>query len=318
MPTNTLLTAIRSHLKLHPTHTVIIEPIQSGASGRTLLRLRPDGYPTFIGLHYTDERADNAFFLPVAHFLKDIGLNVPAVLYANQVKNLALVEDLGDTNLLSLKDAPYQEREPYYRSVFQQLDRLRDTKVPKDLKLMPPFTVESYHWEQEYFIEHFVETHLGLDGSPLRESEELAALRKRLGAVQRGLVHRDLQSQNILLHENKAWLIDFQGMRLGHQEYDLASLLYDPYMDHSEEDIQRLLGLWEEITEELPIDALLRDCATQRLMQTLGAFANIVHNHKNDWYLPHIPTAVRSLRSITADSPLEEPLRAVLEHALPA
>ena len=312
MPTNTLLTAIRAHLKLHPTHKVIIEPIQSGASGRTILRLRPDDYPTFIGLHYTDERPDNTFFLPIAHFLNKIGLNVPAVIYDNHGKNLALVEDLGDSDLLSLKDAPYEEREPYYRSLFQQLDKLMCTKVPKDLEMMPPFTEESYLWEQNYFIDHFVEEHLGLDGTTLRENEELAALRKRLGAVQRCLVHRDLQSQNILLHDNKAWLIDFQGMRLGHQEYDLASILYDPYMDHSDEDIERILDLWEEVAEERPIDALLRDCAAQRLMQALGAFANIVHNYNNDWYLQHIPTAVASLKKIVAGSPLEAPFAQAL------
>lgn len=318
MPSNILLSAIRAHLKLHPTHPVIIEPIQSGASGRTILRLRPDDYPTFIGLHYTNERPDNAFFLPIAHFLKDLGLNVPAVLYDNRVKNLALVEDLGETDLLSLKDASWEEREPYYRSVFEQLHKLTDTKAPKDLEMMPPFTEESYHWEQNYFIDHFVEQHLGMDGSELRDCPILSSLRKRLGAVQRGLVHRDLQSQNILLHDNQAWLIDFQGMRMGHQEYDLASFLYDPYMDHSDEDVAKLLELWEDVTGDLPIEPLLVDCAAQRLMQALGAFANIVHNYHNDWYLQHIPTAVRSLQKITADTPLEDTLAPVFGKAVPA
>jgi aminoglycoside/choline kinase family phosphotransferase len=315
MPANTLLTAIRAHLKLHPTHTVVIEPIQSGASGRTILRLRPDDHPTFIGLHYTNERADNAHFLPVAHFLKDAKLNVPSVLYDNAARNLALVEDLGDTDLLSMKDAPFEEREPYYRSIFEQLDRLCYTRAPKDLDLMPPFTEESYQWEQEYFIEHLVGTHLGMDGSALHDDPALTALRHRLGATHRHLVHRDLQSQNILLHDNKAWLIDFQGMRLGYQEYDLASLIYDPYIDHSEEDIERLLDLWEDVSEERPIPALLRDCATQRLMQALGAFGNIAHNYENEWYLPHIKTASRSLLRVTAGSDLHAPLAAYLEKA---
>ena len=315
MAADTLLTATRAHLDLHPTHQVIIEPIQTGASGRTILRMKPEGHPTFIGVHYTKERADNEFFLPLAHFLKDAGLNVPAVLYDNHGKNLALVEDLGDTDLLSLKDAPWEEREPYYRDIFRQLDKLMFTKVPKDLELMPPFTEESYHWEQNYFIDHLVEEHLGLDGDPLRECPILAGLRKRLGAVQRCLVHRDLQSQNILLHDGKAWLIDFQGMRLGHQEYDLASLLFDPYIDHSEEDIERLLDLWEEVSEERPIEALLIDCAAQRLMQALGAFANIVHNYENDWYKQHIPTAARTLRRLITDTPLEDALADVLDKA---
>ena len=315
MPANTLLTAIRGHLRLHPTHTVIIEPIQAGASGRTLLRLRPDGHPSFIGLHYTNERPDNAFFLPVAHFLKSAKLRVPEVLYDNPGKNLALVEDLGDQDLLSLKDAPFEDRAPYYRSVFEQIDRLYYTKAPKDLELMPPFTEETYKWEQNYFINHLVEEHLGLDGDPLRESPELAALAKRLGGSHRNLVHRDLQSQNILLHNDQAWLIDFQGMRLGYQEYDLASFILDPYMDHSEDEVERLWEIWEDVAEERPIPALFRDCAAQRLMQALGAFGNILHNYEKDWYAPHIPTAARILRRTIADSELEDVLAPVLDKA---
>ena len=145
MAADLLLTAIRQHLNLYPTHKVILEPITSGASGRTLARLKPEGHPTFIGLHYTDERSDNAFFLPIAAFLKSAKLNVPIVLYDNQPKGLAIVEDLGEADLLSLKDEPYEVREPYYRSVFTQLDKLAYTKAPKDLEMMPPFTDRDLH-----------------------------------------------------------------------------------------------------------------------------------------------------------------------------
>ncbi|MEM9079855.1 MAG: phosphotransferase [Verrucomicrobiota bacterium] len=292
-----------------------MEPITNGASGRTLARLKPEGHATFIGLHYTDERKDNEFFLPLAKFLKGVKMNVPTVLYDNRVKGLAVVEDLGEVDLLSMKEASWEEREPYYRSIFEQLDRLGFVKVPKDLEMMPPFTVESYLWEQNYFIDHLVGDHLGMEGEGLRESEVLEALRERLGRSYRRLVHRDLQSQNIVLHEGKSWLIDFQGMRLGHQEYDLASLIYDPYMDHSEEDCERLLDLWEDITEERPIPQLLRDCAAQRLMQALGAYGNIVENFGNEWYRQHIPTAARTLLRVIADSELEEPLQGVLKQA---
>lgn len=306
MAADLLLTAIRQHLNLYPTHKVILEPITSGASGRTLARLKPEGHPTFIGLHYTDERPDNGFFLPIAAFLKQARLNVPVVLYDNQPKGLAIVEDLGGVDLLSLKDAPFQEREPYYRSVFEQLDRLTYTKVPKELEMMPPFTVETYTWEQNYFHEHFVEGVCGMDATALRESEALEKLSQRLGKSHRHLVHRDLQSQNVILSDEKAFLIDFQGMRLGHQEYDLASFIYDPYMNHSAEEQERMLDIWEDITEERPIPQLLRDCAIQRLMQALGAYGNLVLNVKNDWYAPHIPVAKNLLKQVVEDSEFEE------------
>ena len=316
MAADLLLTAIRQYLDLHPTHKVILEPITSGASGRTLARLKPDDHPTFIGLHYTDERQDNAFFLPIAAFLKSAKMNVPLVIYDNPGKGLAIVEDLGEVDLLSLKDEPWDVREPYYRSVFSQLDKLAFTKVPKDLEMMPPFTSETYEWEQNYFIDHFVEEHLGLDGASLRASEELKALSTRLGKSHRHLVHRDLQSQNICLARDKAYLIDFQGMRWGHQEYDLASFVYDPYMDHSAEDRERLLDLWEDITEERPVPQLFRDCSIQRLMQALGAYGNLVGNSSNEWYRPHIPVAAKLLQEVIADSEFEDILGPSLSAAL--
>ena len=267
MPADTLLTAVRAHLDLDPTHQVLMEPIQKGASGRTIIRITADGHPSFIGVHYTLERSDDANFLPVADFLTAAGLNIPKVLYDNVRRQVALVEDLGDDDLLSLKDSPYEEREPYYRSAFEQLDSLLYTRPPKDFELQPIFDEPLYKWEQDYFLEHYVEGHLGKDAGELRDDPGLALLRKRLGATAPHMVHRDFQSQNLLLKDNKAYLIDFQGLRMGRQEYDLASLLYDPYMNHSKEDRDKMIELWEEVTEEAPIEPLLKDCATQRLMQ---------------------------------------------------
>ena len=316
MAADTLLTAVRAHLQLQPDHTVILEPIKRGASGRTVVRLKAEGHPPFIGIHYTMERKDNRFFLPVAHFLRKNRLNVPEVLYDNPGRHIALVEDLGEKDLLSLADHPWEVREPYYRSALEQLDRLFYIRLPRDLELSPPFGPEVYAWEQDYFIDNFVERHLGLDGTALRDHEELSRLSKNLGASHRNLVHRDFQSQNLIVHEEKTWIIDFQGLRLGRQEYDLASLIYDPYLNHSEEDQNKLLDLWEEISEERPVPELLRDCAIQRLMQALGAYAYILHEQRNDWYAQHISAGARLLLAQIEDTPLDDLLRPILEGAV--
>ncbi len=316
MAADTLLTAVRAHLQLQPDHTVILEPIKRGASGRTIVRLKAEGHPPFIGIHYTLERKDNRFFLPVAHFLRKNHLNVPEVLYDNPGRNIALVEDLGEKDLLSLADQPWEEREPYYRSALEQLDRLFYIRLPRDLELSPPFGPETYAWEQDYFIDNLVEKHLGLAGADLRNHGELSRLSNNLGASHRNLIHRDFQSQNLIVHDGKTWIIDFQGLRLGRQEYDLASLIYDPYLDHSEEDQNRLLDLWEEISEERPIPELLRDCAIQRLMQALGAYAHILHEQRLEWYAQYISVGAKLLLTQVENTPLEEPLRPILESAM--
>lgn len=318
MPANTLLTAIRAHLNLDPTHTVVIEPITKGASGRTIIRLKPQGHPNYIGIHYTMERADNANYLPVSEFLDKAKLNVPHVLYDNTGRCCALVEDLGDIDLLSLKDEPWEVREPVYKSAFQQLDKLFYTRPPKTLEFQPEFDAEMYVWEQEYFFDNFAEAHLGMtpaETEPLRNHPALKHMAESLGASARHLVHRDFQSQNIILKDGKAFLIDFQGMRRGRQEYDLASLVYDPYMDHSAEEREKLIDMWEEITEERPMDDILHKCATQRLMQALGAYGNLVANKNEEWFAQHIPAAVRLLRELVTGTDLADAILPVLDRS---
>ncbi|MEY5013310.1 MAG: hypothetical protein RLY69_1025, partial [Verrucomicrobiota bacterium] len=103
-----------------------------------------------------------------------------------------------------------------------------------------------------------------------------------------------------------------QGLRRGRQEYDLASLIFDPYLDHNAEEREALLELWEDIADERPEASLFHQCASQRLMQALGAYANIVHNRGDEWYRPHIATAARLLGEVTVNTPLEAPLAPVL------
>jgi len=318
MPTDSILYATRQYLGIDPTVIVTLIPIKRGASGRTIVRVKAPGRDPFIGIHWTDERPDSDNFLPVAKFLKATKINVPEIYHEIPHRRVALVEDLGDTDLLSLKGRPFEEREPSYRSALQQIDKLFYSKGPKDFELMPPFDESLYRWEQEFFFDHLVEGLLGMNAAELRQSPEFAALARRLGASSKHLVHRDFQSQNLLIKDGKLYMIDFQGLRRGRQEYDLASLIFDPYMDHSEDEREALLDLWEEISDERPEKTLFHQCAAQRLMQALGAFGNILENRGDEWYRQHIPVAAKSLRFVTEGTAIGEALEPVLAKSLQA
>jgi aminoglycoside/choline kinase family phosphotransferase len=132
------------------------------------------------------------------------------------------------------------------------------------------------------------------------------------------LVHRDFQSQNIIIRNGQAYLIDFQGMRPGLAEYDLASLVYDPYVNLSAAERMELIAYYREqqIKNGVVVNGeftdKLRLCAMQRLMQALGAygFLGLVKGHKH--FLKHIPKALESLRGIVADIDNVGPLREIL------
>jgi aminoglycoside/choline kinase family phosphotransferase len=311
MSTEAILTSVRQFLGVDPTVPVTLEPIKRGASGRTVVRVKTPLRDSFIGVHWTAEREDNDRFVPAARMLRQAGLRVPEILLDQPRYRVALVEDLGDESLHCRKEQPFAGRLPLYESAMRQIDRLFFAKVPKDFELMPPFDAGMYRWEQEYFFDHLVEDHLGMDAGFLRGNPVFSEQAAQLGAVSRHLVHRDFQSQNLMVRGNEVWMIDFQGLRRGRQEYDLASLIYDPYMDHDAEQREALLDLWEEISEERPEEGLFRQCAAQRLMQAMGAYGNILRQRGDEWYRPHIRTAARLLEEVVDGTPLEKPLSAV-------
>ena len=136
------------------------------------------------------------------------------------------------------------------------------------------------------------------------------------------MVHRDFQSQNIIMRNAQAHLIDFQGMRPGLAEYDLGSLLFDPYITFSHAERDELLRAYEEKREAalLPVSPQFREifrlCAIQRLMQALGfyGFAAMVKDNKT--FLNYVPAAMTSLRSLVGEIANLEALRVVLERQL--
>lgn len=316
MAADQILTTVRQYLDYDPTQPVTLVPIKRGASGRTIVRVKTEEYEPFIGIHWTDERPDNDFFPPVCHFLENAGIHIASVLHEDLKWRVMLVEDLGDDDLLSLKGQPFEVREPYYRSAFKQLDKLFYSRAGRSAEFNPDFDAAMYRWEQEYFFEHLVEGLLRMDAGELREMPEFRDLAARLGGISKHLVHRDFQSQNLMLVDGEVYWIDFQGMRRGRQEYDLASLIHDPYMDHSAEDRGRLMRLWEDIAEDRPPEGVFRDCAIQRLMQAMGAYGKILCQQGEEWYRPHVAAGARQLAAVIEGTPFEGPLEGVIDKAL--
>jgi len=220
-------------------------------------------------------------------------------------------------------------RRAFYESALDQIATLHalPESVCIEMKehLPAEFNAELYGWEQNYFFENCLGRYFGMDEAQWCELATLPPLRKiadQLARLPRVLVHRDFQSQNIIIRNSLAYLIDFQGMRPGLPEYDLASLLFDPYVDPSKTERDELICYYREKQAENgriidgEFDEILRLCAMQRLMQALGAygFLGLVKGHKH--FLKHVPAAMTSLAVIVSEiGGLEKLNRALIESA---
>lgn len=269
-----------------------LKAVTSGASGRIILR-----GGGVLGICWTNERADNNSFLPAARGLARAGIPVPAVLAERRLPDdggACLVTDLGPCELVRLRDASWPVKRDAWLAAFRTLRQL-DALAP-DWPLQPPFDAALYRWEQEYFAQHLIGRHLGGDADAFLQTEAPRRVADWLASQARVPVHRDCQSPNIMIRDGVAWLVDFQGMRMGLREYDLASLLFDAHMPMLPEQRTELLDAWAELSGA-PVDPeRFAACALQRIMQALGAYANIGYNQGKPEYLDLIPIGLKHLR----------------------
>src|SRR6266436_10059300 len=328
MRTALLLRRTRMHFPRLDVDHIKIRPIEKGGSDRKFYRIQCGADSAAAGLvlvKYNLEREENRHYVQIASFLDARGIRVPKIYFHDPAEGLIWIEDLGERDLCSYQHESWLVRRAFYESALDQIVKLHSLpeSVCVEMKehLPAEFNAALYRWEQKYFFDNCLGRYFKIDESKRKELAALSRLReipKHLAGLPRVLVHRDLQSQNIIIQNGQANLIDFQGMRPGLAEYDLASLLSDPYVDLTEAERAELITYYREqqskseTTRGGDFDSTLRLCVMQRLMQALGAygFLGLVKGNQN--FLKYIPRAVRSLRDTVAKIDTLEPLASFL------
>lgn len=305
-----------------------VERITKGGSDRRYWRLRSPER-SIIFMAYTDLRADNLSFAPATGFLSSRGVSVPAILAHDDAGRYLWSEDAGATDLWDFRDAPWEVRAPLYKATLEQaakIHRIAEKAVPENLRsrLQRGFDAELYRWEQDYFFNRFALTFSALELPELdaiHSSHAFRNLADELGSLPRFLVHRDFQSQNVIIRDAASdcpgvCLIDYQGVRPGLPEYDLASLLLDPYVTLGTAEKEELLQHYRDCRANDPEWAwnaeLYAKCAAQRLMQALGAYGYLGEVLGKREFLRHIPAATERLRQTIAGANILPELAAVL------
>lgn len=295
--TRASLTAKLALAGFAPTQTSLIN---KGASLRKFLRFK-DGVSgkKLVACFYGKQKREDALYAKIAAFLKKNSVDVPQTVYADARKRVFVMEDGGSLDLLTLARENPRECKPYYLAAADNA-RMLHTKataafLSKPFELSQPFDAALYDWEQNYFKNECMRSKFGVEPDAELENE-LLVIKQILLKQPLVLLHRDFQSQNIMIDGGRISLIDFQGMRLGCAFYDLASLIFDPYADLPD-------GLGGEIVRRYlqrdPTDAenaLLYTAACQRLMQALGAYGFLSIKKKMPEYAQYFSPALARLQ----------------------
>jgi aminoglycoside/choline kinase family phosphotransferase len=311
-PRKDMIVFAREALGLSKSVSIELSPLEGRGSDRTFFRLRWDRDESAILVRYDPKRVENAYYADIAAFLREIDVPVPRLIRHDPAGCLIAMEDLGEMDLWGFRETLWETRRLLYQKTLTMVHRLHS--FPKDdfpsgrVRLMEGFGPHLYRWERDYFRDHFVRdvTEIKLGPSFERELEaELSSLAERLGETVRCLVHRDLQSHNVMIREREPFFIDFQGMRFGSPFYDLGSLLCDPYVNFSRSEQNQLLSFYYGLSKWDRDWATFRDtfweASAQRLMQALGAYGFLGFKKGLTTFLDHIPAGLRHLQHAASE-----------------
>ena len=287
-----------------------VVPLTGDASDRRYFRILIADAPSIVlSLHAAPFAFETLPFVNVARLLARMPVPIPALLgHADDLGVLAL-EDLGDVTLQAhLGAATPAEHAALYRQSVALIATLQrrgaELASPDYLPYGIAFDVEKLTWEMDFFIKHFLEAYRGVVLSGDQRADlraEMGVLVETLASEHRVLCHRDYHSRNLMLHDGKLFIIDFQDARMGPDTYDLVSLLRDSYVDLPEHTVDELIAYFLALKGETERAEAFRQrldlMALQRNLKALGTFGYQTTARRNPVYIQYIPRTLRYVRT---------------------
>ena len=286
-----------------------VVPLTGDASDRRYFRvLFPDGTSQVLALHAGPIELATLPFARVAELFRQIPLPIPRILGHSDALGLVALEDLGDVTLQAhLGAAPALDHAARYREAVAHVHLLqtRGAELSSDVYLpyRIAFDVEKLTWELDFFVRHFMEAYRGVTLSPAERralSDEWQSLACELADEPRVLCHRDYHSRNLMLHDGRLYIIDFQDARLGPDTYDLASLLRDSYVEVTDRELDDLVAYFLALRGDRDVDEFRRRfdlMALQRNLKALGTFGYQTTARANPVYIQYMPRTLRYARA---------------------
>ena len=249
-------------------------------------------------------------FNSMQKFLRNLDIPVPDIFHFDAKHGLLFLMDCGDTHLVDKITEEPKKTVFWYQKAIDIIVtfhiRATDTITPDSPAHSLFFDEEKLLWEMDFMLEHYVQGMLmcaSTKDQTNKVREAFRALCKTLSKEDRVFTHRDYHSRNIMIHNGKLKVIDFQDARMGPCQYDLVSLLKDSYVVLNESVRSELLEYYIECMEQNgrevirePFYKIFEWMSLQRNLKAIGTFA---YQHKvlgNDRYLQYIEPTLDYLR----------------------
>lgn len=290
--------------------------IGTGGSDRNYYRIKSHEHSAVL-MQCSENDTEFQRHIEYTRFFQKFSIPVPKLIEVQHINKRALFEDLGDLSLYNYLKCPREQKDvgEVYKRVIDILI-LMHTTVAEHVAECPAllnrvFDYEHLRWETNYFIERFVEGIRDIRiKNPSALNDEFHKLALKVDSFPKTVIHRDFQSQNILITKGGIpRVVDYQGARIGPPSYDVVSLLWDPYYRLEDDLREQLLEYYTgkmiefynsnknlETNPSVPPLATLLPCRLQRHMQALGAYGFLSRIKGKKYFLKYVPEGLRLLK----------------------
>lgn len=316
-----------------------IKKLSSSGSARRYFRIFFKNEETSIYCE-SENIKENETFISLARYLHSRGLPVPDIIGINEDYSGYFLEDLGDTDLFGLiRERTNLKNTSSYDTINQFEERFQNTIEAVITCLVkfqtlnreewdniigfPPFSRDLISFDLNYALDNIFSP-LKVEYNEAKLENEFQLISQRLmsyPSVLWGLMYRDFQSRNIMLHPGP-YLIDFQSARFGPGIYDLVSFAWQAKAGFSDEDREHIINVYckrltdvkgnksglSSLEAEEKIKGEVKYWALFRIMQTLGAYGLRGIKEGKPHFIESLPYAVNNLQKLLSTSKLNQEL----------
>ena len=271
-----------------------IKPIKGDASSRLYYRITTTK-TTYLLMHTTNDQKCYDDFLQIGKQWHESGLPVPKIFSNDKTKALMLLEDFGQTQLLS-KLENTENADHFYNIA---IDDLLQIQRVSNVKSLPAFNAAMIKEELDLFPTWCLNKLLNIE----LDNKDQEFLKKfnyllldELLSQPYVTTHRDYHSRNIMVVSNdKLGIIDFQDAVAGPITYDIVSLLRDCYIAWPQQKTYDWLKKFikkNEILNQVPYEHIQKwfdFTGVQRHIKVLGIFSRLSIRDGKLGYLKDMP-----------------------------
>lgn len=317
---STDIEALKTFVKSVTHSEVTLLPLNGDASFRRYYRV--EGC-SLIAVDSPPDTQKNHEFVAIDKALCEAGIKVPGIIKTDFTQGFLLEEDLG--NITFADTAVGKAQQDWYDKAVDLLPKIAMCQCPDLPKFDESFIKRELSIFEEWMIGKKLNLDLSLSDSMLLE-DAFALLARKCLTGPTCTMHRDYHSRNLMVTGDSLAVIDFQDMVEGPLCYDLASLLFDCYVNLPEDLIQREIdrayegyrnaGIIDDSFSKEDFENQLYAVSLQRHLKVLGIFERLSLRDGKDGYLKDLPRVLQYSLYECQKQPEFKPLGNFLRNSL--